>query len=196
MQPIDRAFFHVHTLQLAKSLLGHYIVHELPHETFIGRIVETEAYLGKDDRAAHSYNNRRTKRTEIMFHEPGHVYTYSMHTHTLINVVSGPANVPHAVLIRAVEPIAGIDTMRKNRGQTRRDVDLTNGPGKLTQAFEITTDYYGHHWTEKPLYIAANKKVEQIESSPRIGIKNSGEAAQFPWRFFEKENPFVSPFRP
>lgn len=86
-------------------------------ERFVGRIVETEAYKGPEDRAAHSFNNRRTKRTEIMFHEAGLVYTYQMHTHTLLNVVSGPVNVPHAVLIRAVEPIEGIERMRKNRGR-------------------------------------------------------------------------------
>src|SRR5699024_3686450 len=116
-------FFHLHSLELAKALLGQYIVHELPNEVLVGRIVETEAYLGKDDRAAHSYNNRRTKRTEIMFHEPGHVYTYSMHTHTLINVVSGPIDVPHAILIRAIEPVRGIETMRTLRGPIKRDVD-------------------------------------------------------------------------
>lgn len=195
MEPIEHEFFHVHTLELAKNLLGQFIVHELPSGTLIGRIVETEAYLGEHDRAAHSFNNRRTKRTEIMFHEPGHVYTYTMHTHTLINVVSGPVDVPHAVLIRAVEPVVGLKIMRKNRGLTMKETDLTNGPGKLTQALQITNEYYGHHWTKKPLYIAKNERVEQIESSPRIGIKNSREAARYPWRFFEKENPFVSPFR-
>ena len=183
MKPVDQTFFHLHSLELAKALLGQYIVHELPNEVLVGRIVETEAYLGKDDRAAHSYNNRRTKRTEIMFHEPGHVYTYSMHTHTLINVVSGPIDVPHAILIRAIEPVRGIETMRTLRGPIKRDVDLTNGPGKLTKAMHITNDYYGHHWSKRPLYIAGNEPVKQIATSPRVGIKSSGEAAKYPWRF-------------
>ncbi|HLS65868.1 MAG TPA: DNA-3-methyladenine glycosylase [Pseudogracilibacillus sp.] len=196
MQPIEESFFHMDTLQLAQHLLGQFVVHELPQGTLIGRIVETEAYLGECDRAAHSFNNRRTKRTEIMFHEPGHVYSYTMHTHTLINVVSGPVGVPHAVLIRAVEPVAGLELMRKNRGSSMKETHLTNGPGKLTEALQITNEYYGHHWTKKPLYIARNERVEQIETSPRIGIKNSGEAARYPWRFFEKDNRFVSPYRP
>jgi len=114
---VDCEFFNLPTLELAKKLIGCYIVHEVGEERFVGRIVETEAYKGPEDRAAHSFNNRRTKRTEIMFHEAGLVYTYQMHTHTLLNVVSGPVNVPHAVLIRAVEPIEGIERMRKNRGR-------------------------------------------------------------------------------
>ena len=130
-----------------------------------------------------------------MFKKHGYVYTYQMHTHTLINVVSGPPGIPHAILIRAVEPIFGIDEMRRNRGRKMKDIHLTNGPGKLTKAFDITMKYYGHHWSEKPLYISEASSVKEIESSPRIGIQNAGEAIHYPWRFFEKENPYVSKFR-
>src|SRR5690625_3882357 len=129
-KPIDKSFFEQPTLALAESLLGQYIIHERQTGKLIGRIVETEAYLGTDDRAAHSYNNRKTKRTKIMFEEAGHVYTYQMHTHTLINVVAGSVGIPHAVLIRAVEPIKGIEQMQKNRGIHVKGKNLTNGPGK------------------------------------------------------------------
>ena len=105
-----------------------------------------------------------------MFKKYGYVYTYQMHTHTLINVVSGPPGIPHAILIRAVEPIFGIDEMRRNRGRKMKDIHLTNGPGKLTKAFGITMKYYGHHWSEKPLYISEASSVKEIESSPRIGV--------------------------
>lgn len=189
---VDDEFFKLPTLDLAKKLIGCFLVHEVGSERLVGRIVETEAYKGPEDRAAHSFNNRRTPRTEIMFHEAGLVYTYQMHTHTLINVVSGPVDVPHAILIRAVEPVEGIEIMRENRGRKFRDIDLTNGPGKLTKAFGITMDYYGHYWGEKPLYIAEGNLVGEIETGNRIGIQNSGQAVHYPWRFFERGNRFVS----
>src|SRR5699024_8700998 len=153
-QPIEYSFFDQSTLELAQNLLGQYIVHDLPGGMLVAKIVETEAYMGPKDRAAHSYNNRKTKRTKIMFKEAGHVYTYQMHTHTLINVVAGSVGIPHAVLIRAVEPIKGIEQMQKNRGIHVKGKNLTNGPGKLTKALGITMTYYGHHWANKPLYIS------------------------------------------
>ena len=109
MEPLNVVFFNNRRLELARQLLGNYIVHEQPSGLIIGRIVETEAYMGPDDRAAHSFGNRRTKRTEIMFGEPGLIIHYQMHTHTLINVVSAPADIPNAILIRAVEPIEGLE---------------------------------------------------------------------------------------
>lgn len=194
-QPIDTTFFDAPGLELAKKLLGQYIVHELPEGKVVGRIVETEAYQGPEDRAAHSFGNRRTKRTEIMFGYPGLVYTYQMHTHTLINVVAGPVGTPHAILIRAVEPVEGLDIMQDHRGENLKQVDLTNGPGKLTKALGITKDYYGHHWTHEPLFIAKGEPVDRIIAGPRVGIGNSGEAVHYPWRFYEQDNPFVSKYR-
>ena len=172
------------------------IVHELPEGPVIARIVETEAYHGAEDQAAHSFGNRRTKRTEVMFGNPGSVYTYQMHTHTLMNVVCGPQGTPHAVLIRAGEPVEGLDYMRHHRGEHRPMKDWTNGPGKLTKALGISMDYYGHHWTDPPLFIAESAAVGEIEAGPRVGIANSGEAVHYPWRFYEKDNAFVSKFRP
>lgn len=183
-------------MEVAQGLIGNLIVHELPSGPVIVRIVETEAYHGAEDQAAHSFNNRRTKRTEVMFGEPGYVYTYQMHTHTLMNVVCGPVGTPHAVLIRAGEPVEGLEFMRARRGEHLRMKDWTNGPGKLTKALGITMDYYGHDWTKQPLFISESAAVGEVVTGPRVGISNSGEAVDYPWRFFEKDNAFVSKFRP
>lgn len=194
-EPVKQYFFNSPCLTLAQALLGHYIVHDLPQGRVVGKIIETEAYQGPDDQAAHSFNNRRTKRTEIMFAEAGRVYTYQMHTHTLINVVAGPVGTPHAILIRAVEPIEGLDIMQENRGSHLKQVDWTNGPGKLTKALGITMAYYGHNWQAPPLFIAQGQAPQEVAVSSRIGIGNSNDAVHYPWRFYEKNNPYVSKFR-
>ena len=194
-KPVDYSFFEVPVLELAENLLGQYIVHEQPEGLLVARIVETEAYQGAIDQAAHSYSNRPTKRTEVMFKEAGLVYTYQMHTHTLMNVVCGPIGTPHAILIRAAEPIEGLEQMKENRGAQFKMRDWTNGPGKLTKALGITMDYYGHHWAEKPLFIAEGPGIKELETGPRVGIGNSGEAVNYPWRYFEKGNEYVSKYR-
>ena len=193
--PVTAEFFNAPTLELSRKLLGQILVHELPGGLVAGRIVETEAYMGAEDRAAHSFGNRRTKRTEIMFGKPGLVYTYQMHTHTLINVVSGPEETPRAILIRAVEPVEGIDLMAELRGKHMPIKQWTSGPGKLTKAMGITMAHYGHHFSEKPLYIAQGDPVHAVSVGPRVGIGNSLEAVHYPYRFWESENPFVSKFR-
>jgi DNA-3-methyladenine glycosylase len=194
MQPIPPAFFQRPTIELAKTLLGCLLVKETEEGITSGYIVETEAYMGPEDRAAHSFGNRRTKRTEIMFGEAGKVYTYQMHTHTLVNVVSGPIEIPQAVLIRAVEPHSGLDLMHQRRGTDNLN-NLTNGPGKLTKALGITKEDYGHSFSKPPLFIALGKTPTDISVGPRIGIENTGEAKDYPWRFYITSNPFVSHIR-
>lgn len=194
MKPIETTFFEQPTLELARQLLGKYIVHEHPNGLLIGKIVETEAYMGTDDRAAHSFGNRRTKRTEVMFGEPGLIYTYQMHTHTLINVVSAPIDIPNAILIRAVQPIEGLDMMKEFRNNLPMK-QWTNGPGKLTKAMGISMEHYGSRWTDKPLYMAEGELVTSVSTGPRIGIENSGEAVHYPYRFWETDNPYVSKIR-
>lgn len=194
-RPIDQEFFNIPTLKLAQAIVGQYMVHETEAGILAVRIVETEAYQGPEDRAAHSFGNRKTKRTRIMFEEAGMVYTYQMHTHTLMNVVSGPAETPHAILIRAGEPVVGEEFMRLNRGEHIKRTDLTNGPGKLSKAMGVTMEYYGRKWYERPLYLAEGPGVSELEAGPRVGIQNTGEAVHYPWRFFEKGNPFVSKYR-
>lgn len=195
-EPLDAKFFEAPTLDLSRDLLGKVLVHELPDGIIAGRIVETEAYMGAEDRAAHSFGNRRTKRTEVMFGRSGLVYTYQMHTHTLVNVVSGPEETPRAILIRAIEPVEGVEFMAERRGQHMPMKQWTNGPGKLTKAMGITMDYNGHHFTDRPLYIAEGDVVHAVSTGPRVGIGNSQEAVHYPYRFWESENPFVSKFRP
>ncbi|WP_437180208.1 DNA-3-methyladenine glycosylase [Paenibacillus andongensis] len=191
-QPVVASFFEKPTLVLARSLLGMLIVKETEAGVASGWIVETEAYIGPGDRAAHSFGNRRTPRTEVMFGAPGYVYTYVMHTHCLVNIVSGEPGHPEAVLIRAVEPCTGIDLMYDRRGSDKKLKELTNGPGKLTKALGIVKEDYGRPIFERPLYVAEGRAVESVASGPRIGIDNTGEAREYPWRFWVEGNPFVS----
>lgn len=192
LQPLDATFFQKPTLELARNLLGMLLVKETEWGTACGWIVETEAYMGPEDRAAHSFGNRRTPRTEVMFGPPGYAYTHVMHTHCLINVVSGKIGQPHSVLIRALEPHLGIDLMYNRRGIDKKERELTNGPGKLTKSLGINNADYGRPLFAHPLFIAKGKEIESIAEGPRIGIPNSAEAKEYPWRFWERGNPYVS----
>lgn len=191
IKPLEESFFQQETLELAQALLGKLLVKETEAGTASGWIVETEAYKGPMDRAAHSFGGRRTARTEIMFSSPGSVYTYVMHTHCLVNVVSAEEGYPEAVLIRAVEPHEGIELMYQRRGD-KKEQDLTNGPGKLTKALGIVKADYGRMFFERPLYIADGEAPGRIASGPRIGIENTGEAKNYPWRYWIPGNRFVS----
>ncbi|WP_144552295.1 DNA-3-methyladenine glycosylase [Bacillus sp. X1(2014)] len=191
LKPLPEDFYDQPTLELAKALLGCLLVKETNEGVSAGYIVETEAYIGPGDRAAHSYNNRRTRRTEVMFQRSGLVYTYLMHTHCLFNVVSGGEEHPEAVLVRALEPTYGLELMKKRRG--KEDLpSLTNGPGKLTKSLGITVEDYGHPLTLPPLFIAKGIRPESISAGKRIGIDKTGEARDYPWRFWITNNPFVS----
>ncbi|MEH7332613.1 DNA-3-methyladenine glycosylase [Neobacillus drentensis] len=189
--PLPQSFFEQPTLELAKALLGSLLVKETDEGIAAGYIVESEAYIGPGDRAAHSFNNRRTARTEVMFHRSGHAYTYLMHTHCLFNVVSGGEENPEAVLIRALEPVYGIGLMKTRRG-IENVTKLTDGPGKLTKSLGITMVDYGHQLTRPPLFVAAGFRPESISVGKRIGIDNSGEARDYPWRFWVTDNKYVS----
>jgi DNA-3-methyladenine glycosylase len=189
--PLPDSFFEQPTLELAKALLGCLLVKETNEGITAGYIVETEAYIGPEDRAAHSYNNKRTARTEVMFQRSGLAYTYLMHTHCLFNVVSGGEGNPEAVLVRALDPLYGINLM-KNRRCIEDLTSLTNGPGKLTKAMGITMADYGHPLKNSPLYLAKGYIPESISAGKRIGIDNSGEARDYPWRFWVTNNKYVS----
>ena len=189
--PLPSTFYKQPTLDLARSLLGCVLVKETEEGTASGYIVETEAYLGPEDRAAHSFGNRRTKRTEIMFHEAGRIYTYVMHTHCLVNVVSGEEEKPEAILIRAVEPLEG-EALMESRRRGHMKKNWTNGPGKLTKALGITMEDYGGSFLDPPLTITKGFDPESISSGKRIGIDNTGEAKDYPWRFWISDNPYVS----
>ncbi|WP_042349939.1 DNA-3-methyladenine glycosylase [Bacillus massiliigorillae] len=191
LSALPKSFYEQSTLQLAQNLLGCLLVKESDDGITSGFIVETEAYLGPKDRAAHSFNNRRTKRTEIMYASPGHIYTYLMHTHCLVNVVCAPIDTPNAILIRAIEPFTGKELMKQRRGL--QDIKkTTNGPGKLTKAMNITMEDYGKTYYSSSLYIAEGFNPTEISVGKRIGIQNSGEAVDYPYRFWVTGNAFVS----
>jgi DNA-3-methyladenine glycosylase len=191
IEPLPQEFFEQPTLELAKALLGCLLVKETKEGIAAGYIVETEAYIGPSDRAAHSYQNRRTKRTEVMFQRSGLAYTYLMHTHCLFNVVSGGEEKPEAVLIRALEPRSGIELMKRRRGLEDLK-SLTSGPGKLTKSMGISIEDYGRPLTSPPIYIAKGICPESISTGKRIGINNSGDARDYPWRFWITNSKYVS----
>lgn len=192
VQPVSASFFQRPTHELAQVLLGMLLVKQSSSGTASGWIVKTEVYRGPEDRAAHSYENRRTPRTEVMFGPPGYAYTYVMHTHCLLNIVCGQVDKPEVVLIRAIEPCDGIPLMVERRPHAKRERDLANGPGKLTKALGIAMTDYGTPLFERPLFIATGKQVDTVAIGPRIGIDNSGEAKLYPWRYWAYGNPFVS----
>lgn len=183
------------TLQVARDLLGKILV--VPDENgdrVSGSIVETEAYLGPADKAAHSYNNRRTKRTEVMFAEGGAAYVFFVYgMYFQFNVVTGKKDVPHAILIRAVEPLEGIEIMRKRRGEMP-DKNLTSGPGKLSIALGVDKSFDGEDLFGRRVWIEQNAEnsKSKISSGKRIGIDYAEEYSGKPWRFWLKNNSFVS----
>jgi DNA-3-methyladenine glycosylase len=184
------------TLQIAQDLLGKTLV--VPDETgkrVSAMIVETEAYLGAIDKAAHSYKNRRTKRTETMFAVGGTVYIFFIYgMYFQFNIVVGEKDVPHAVLIRGVEPMENIELMRERRGKKMPDKNLTSGPGKLCIALDIDKRFNGADLTSDKIWLESGKEIstEEIACGKRIGIDYAEEFAEKPWRFWIKDNPFVS----
>jgi DNA-3-methyladenine glycosylase len=183
------------TLDLAKELLGMKLIHVDDKGTTSGYIVETEAYLGPEDRAAHSFNNRRTARTEVMYDEAGTIYTYFIYgMHVCFNIVSGPVNKPEAILIRALQPIEGIEQMKERRVRAKSEIQLTNGPGKLSKAMGFTLSDNGKKMNEENIRIEEGMRFRpnEISSGPRIGIQYAEEAVHFPYRFWIKNNPYVS----
>lgn len=183
-------------LQISKELLGKILVTNFESRRTAGRIVEVEAYNGIADKASHAFNSRRTKRTEIMYAEGGVAYVYLCYgIHHLFNVVTGKKDDPHAILIRALEPVSGIDTMLKRTGKKKLDASLTSGPGNLAKALHITTLHNGVKLSGDSIYLADDGIIytkKEIASSHRIGVDYAGEDAMLPYRFYKKENPYVS----
>lgn len=192
-EPLPRAFYARPVLSVARDVIGKILVHKEPQGLLAGRIVEAEAYRGPEDRAAHSFGGRRTERTEVMYGPPGLAYVffvYGMHWH--VNLVTTREGAPHAVLLRAVEPLSGAELMAARRGLPETDVNLCNGPGKLCQAFGIDKRHYGVDLTRGKLFLSEGKRLGKLGRSPRIGVDYAEEWAQKPWRFFEQGNRWVS----
>lgn len=187
-RPLPGAFFARNTLDVAKDLLGHLLVHETPHGRLVGRIVEVEAYRGSRDPASHAY--RRTSRSQIMWGRPGTAYVYFTYgNHFCMNVVTEPEGTAGAVLLRAVEPLEGISTMRRRRG-VADDRLLASGPGRLTEAMGIGWNHNGADLTRPPLYLArGHTNPPPAAAGPRIGIRVATDRR---WRFHIPANPFVS----
>ena len=196
---LNREFFvRKDTLRIARDLLGKLLVVPTPSgERASGMIVETEAYLGADDKAAHSFGGRRTARNEITYSEGGHVYVFFVYgMYYQLNFVTGFVDHPHVVLIRALEPVEGIELMRKRRG-TMKDTNLTSGPGKLCIAFGIDRSLNGEDLLGDRIWVEEyrNFKKQEIVSGPRVGIDYAEEFIEMPWRFWVRGNPYVSKTR-
>ncbi|MGI8541927.1 MAG: DNA-3-methyladenine glycosylase [Aridibacter sp.] len=196
MKKMPREFYeNEDALQISKDLLGKILV--VPTENgkqVTGKIVETEAYLGEPDKAAHAYKNRRTKRTEILFGRGGHAYVFLIYgMYYQLNIAVGREEIPYCVLVRGIQPLEGVEIMRQRRGKMK-DTNLTSGPGKLCIAFGIDKTFYGEDLLGTRMWIEEGDKIPEnkIASGKRIGIDYAEEYAEMPWRFWIKDNPFVS----
>jgi len=172
---------------ISKTLLGKYLFTRIDKQLTAGIITETEAYAGANDKASHAYNNRRTKRTEIMFAEGGIAYVYLCYgIHHLFNVVTNTRDQPHAILIRAIKPVIGIDIQLKRRNQQKLSSKTASGPGTVAQALGIKTDHSGADLTGNKIWLEDRGlliKEQQIITSPRIGVEYAKEDALLPYRF-------------
>lgn len=194
MKKLDRSFYERGTLDIARELLGKYIIHNTTDGRTSGKIVEVEAYIGSKDAASHAYNGKYTSRTKVMFGQGGHLYVYLIYgVYYCMNIVTNKENYPEAVLIRAIEPIDGLDIMKGRRG-TDKLLNLCSGPGKLCIAMGISKVQNGMDLCGENLYLLSGETIspECIISTPRINIDYAKEARNYPWRFFIKGNPFVS----
>jgi DNA-3-methyladenine glycosylase len=190
--PLPRSFYEHGVLDVARAMVGTILVHASPEGIAAGRIVEAEAYRGPEDLAAHSAGGRRTKRTEAMWGPPGHAYMFLLYgMHWAFNAVVGPPGHPHAVLVRAIEPVLGVDLMAARRGLAPGDVRLTNGPGKVCAALALDARAYGLDLCGSELFLAEGER-RKVGRSPRINVDYAGEWAKRPWRFYERGNRYVS----
>jgi DNA-3-methyladenine glycosylase len=196
MQKLPLSFYlRKDVVKISKELLGKVLVTNWRGELTSGRIVETEAYEGEIDKASHAFKGR-TARTEVIFGEGGRAYVYLCYgIHQMFNIVTNRNDIPHAILIRAVEPIEGIDIMLRRTGKITLDQTLTRGPGNVGKALGFHTSQCGISLTSDELFIADDGfKVTKsmIGASARIGVDYAGDHAEWHYRFFIKRNKYVS----
>lgn len=199
---LTRDFYARETLQVAKELLGKFVVHEINGVKIKGRIVETEAYIGSIDKACHAFGGKRTPRTEPLYGKPGIAYVYFIYgMYHCFNVITKKEGEPEGVLIRAVEPIEGLEEMSKRRlGKSFKELtktqikNLTSGPSKLCIAFNIDKECNKQDLCTSDLYIEEPEEIDRFEiiETKRVGIEYAEEAKDFLWRFYIKDNPWVS----
>ena len=189
---LSRSFYEQSTIDVAKQLLGKLLIHRHPDATLIGRIVETEAYLGPHDLACHAAKGR-TKRTEVMFGAAGHAYVYFIYGfYNMLNLVTEAKDYPAAVLIRAVEPLRGIEQMKQNR-KNQQLGSLASGPGRLCQAFAIDRSLNGQDVCGRVLYLEdRGEPAPKFDATPRIGVDYAGKWKDKPLRFVVRGSKFVS----
>lgn len=196
---LPRDFYFQDTVDVARALLGCVLWRKDGDIVTAGRIVETEAYLGANDRASHARNALRTPRNESMYLEGGHAYVYlSYGMHWCMNVITQEEGLAEAVLIRAAQPVRGREIMQERRIKARREYDLMNGPGKVCGAMAIDRSLDGESLRSRRLWISERDVVvadDDIAVTPRIGVENSGDAAHWPLRFFFAGNRYVSAYR-
>lgn len=181
-------------VEISRALIGKMLFTNFDGEITGGMIVETEGYKGPEDRASHAYNNRFTERTKVMFENGGIAYIYLCYgIHNLLNVVTNKKGIPHAVLIRALEPKVGIKTMLERRNKKDLDFTLTRGPGSVAEAMGLNRTHNGISFLGPKIWIEKGGKEKfKICSSRRIGVEYALLDAKLPWRFYLKGNPFVS----
>ena len=198
---IQREFFKRDALEVAKDLLGKNLIVETDEGAMKVQLVEVEAYTGEEDKACHTYGGRRTARTEVMYKEGGHLYVYLIYgMYNMLNIVTGKQDDGQAVLIRAGEPLEGLDLMAKNRFyKTYKDLssyqkkNLTNGPGKLAQALGLDRSHNGIDLLGEKIYLEDDGYSDfEIEKSKRIGIDYAEEARDYLYRFYIKGSKFLS----
>ncbi|MEA2238732.1 MAG: DNA-3-methyladenine glycosylase [Thermoanaerobaculia bacterium] len=193
---LPRSFYLQDTVTVARALLGCVLWRRTENVLMAARLVEVEAYLGANDSASHARRGLRSARNKSMYLEGGHAYVYFTYgMHWCLNVVTAEGDIAEAVLLRAAEPLRGIETMRERRPKAKRDRDLTNGPGKLCSAMAVDKSLDGEPLDGKALWLTerdADVHEDDIGVSHRIGVENSGEAAEWPLRFFLRGNLYVS----
>ncbi|HEX7708541.1 MAG TPA: DNA-3-methyladenine glycosylase [Thermoanaerobaculia bacterium] len=196
---LPRTFFLNDTISVARSLLGCLLWRRMDEgELLTARIVETEAYLGANDSASHARRGLRSERNRSMYLEGGHAYVYFTYgMHWCLNVVTQESDLAEAVLLRAAEPVRGIEEMRRRRPKAKKDTDLMSGPGKICMALDIDRRLDGESLRGETLWLTAGGPVleSEIIVSPRIGVENAGDAAAWPLRFFLRGNRHVSAYR-
>ena len=192
----EREFFLRDALTVGQEILGNFLVRKIGDKIIKTKIVEVEAYMGPEDRASHAYGNKRTSRTEPMFSIGGHSYVYLIYgMYNCINIVCQEEGKPEALLIRGVEPLNEIEFLSENRKLIKNIHNLTNGPGKLCSALKIDRDFSGYDLiTGKELYLERNENKEKMEivHAKRIGIDYAEEYTDKLWRFYIKDNNFIS----
>jgi DNA-3-methyladenine glycosylase len=197
LNKLDQSFYdRKNVIRIARDLLGKILVTQFDGIRTTGRIVETEAYNGINDRASHAFGGRRTPRTEHLYGSAGTAYVYICYgMHHLFNVTTNKKDIPHAILIRALEPLEGIDQMLARTGKPFADFTITKGPGNLARAMGMSKKHTGQNLFADEIFIeddGIRYRKNEIIATKRIGVEYAREDAELPYRFIVRGNPYVS----